>query len=66
MKKKLLISVAICVIVGGSLLLAVTLAGPRPEMNSAPEPARQSGRTIPGHTLGAFATGRTGLTTALT
>ena len=37
MKRKLLVSVAVCVIVAGSLLLAVTLAGPRPETNSALE-----------------------------
>jgi hypothetical protein len=46
MKRKLLVSIAVSVIAGGSLLLAVTLAGSAPETNSAPEPARQSGRTI--------------------
>ena len=46
MKRKLLVSIAVSVIAGGSLLLAVTLAGSRPETNLGPEPTRQTGRTI--------------------
>jgi hypothetical protein len=46
MKRRLQISLAVIVLLGGSVLLAVTLAGPLCETDSGPQPVQQSGRTI--------------------
>lgn len=46
MKRRLHIYEAVVVLLGGSVLLAVTLAGSRRETNSGPQPSQQSGRTI--------------------